>query len=549
MRRVAALACEAISVAAQGSGPDVNRSATVGLELEDGLWRLSGAGKHRLRLVELLRTAGLDYPTMSYEPVIGLEVHVQLKTATKIFCRCRNQFGAEPNSLICPVCLGYPGALPVLNRQAVDLAIRLALALGCSIEDYSIFARKNYFYADLPKGYQISQFDQPVATGGRLPLSQSAGTIGIHRIHLEEDAGKLLHEAPGGGALPGESLVDFNRCGVPLVEIVSEPELSSAAEAQDYLQTLHQILLYTETCDGNMEEGSLRCDANVSVRPQGARELGTKAEIKNLNSFRNVARAIDFEIERQIGRLDSGEKIVQETRTFDASLGVTRPMRGKEEAHDYRYFPEPDLPALVLSPERIQTIAESLPEMPWEARKRLHSDYGLTESDARVLTATRELSAYFESAVASYPENPKGTANWVMTEILRELKTTEASPEEGLSASRLGDLIRLVDEGTISSRAAKEVFAAIWSRDEEPIDAVNRLGLVQVRDVQEMGAWVSQVLGDHPEPVAQFLAGRTQALGFLVGQVMKLSAGRADPKQARNLLHESLERLEVGQSG
>lgn len=486
---------------------------------------------------------------MSYEPVIGLEVHVQLKTATKIFCRCRNQFGAEPNSLICPVCLGYPGALPVLNRQAVDLAIRLALALGCSIEDYSIFARKNYFYADLPKGYQISQFDQPVATGGRLPLSQSAGTIGIHRIHLEEDAGKLLHEAPGGGALPGESLVDFNRCGVPLVEIVSEPELSSAAEAQDYLQTLHQILLYTETCDGNMEEGSLRCDANVSVRPQGARELGTKAEIKNLNSFRNVARAIDFEIERQIGRLDSGEKIVQETRTFDASLGVTRPMRGKEEAHDYRYFPEPDLPALVLSPERIQTIAESLPEMPWEARKRLHSDYGLTESDARVLTATRELSAYFESAVASYPENPKGTANWVMTEILRELKTTEASPEEGLSASRLGDLIRLVDEGTISSRAAKEVFAAIWSRDEEPIDAVNRLGLVQVRDVQEMGAWVSQVLGDHPEPVAQFLAGRTQALGFLVGQVMKLSAGRADPKQARNLLHESLERLEVGQSG
>ena len=486
---------------------------------------------------------------MRYEPVIGLEVHVQLKTATKIFCRCRNQFGAEPNSLICPVCLGYPGALPVLNREAVDLAVRLALALGCRIEEYSIFARKNYFYADLPKGYQISQFEQPLATGGRLPLSQSARSVGIHRIHLEEDAGKLLHEAPGGGALPGQSLVDFNRCGVPLVEIVSEPELFCAAEAQDYLQTLHQILLYTETCDGNMEEGSLRCDANVSVKPNGAAKLGTKAEVKNLNSFRNVARAIEFEIERQIGRLESGEEVVQETRTFDASLGVTRPMRSKEEAHDYRYFPEPDLPALVLSQERIEAVADTLPEMPWDARMRLCSEYGLTESDARTLTSTRELAAYFESAVASYPENPKRIANWVMTEILRELKTTDASPEDRLSASRLGELVRLVDEGAISSRAAKEVFAAIWGRDEEPSAAMNRLGLAQVRDIEALGLWVGEVLEGHPGPVAQFLEGRTQALGFLVGQVMKRSAGRADPKQAQSLLRESLDRLEAGQSG
>src|SRR4051812_46613743 len=287
-----------------------------------------------------------------YEAVIGLEVHVQLLTATKMFCRCPNRFGAAPNTLVCPVCLGYPGTLPVPNRHAVDLAVRLALALGFTVRETSIFARKNYFYPDLPKGYQISQFDRPLAEDGLVPLAQSDKTVRIERLHLEEDAGKLLHEAPGGGALPGQSLVDFNRCGVPLVEIVSRPDMSSAAEAQDYLQTLHQLLLYTETSDGNMEEGSLRCDANVSVRRRGETRLGTKAEVKNVNSFRNVARSIEFEIGRQIALLEAGGRVVQETRSFDADRGVTRLLRSKEEAHDYRYFPDPDLPPLVVTSER-----------------------------------------------------------------------------------------------------------------------------------------------------------------------------------------------------
>jgi aspartyl-tRNA(Asn)/glutamyl-tRNA(Gln) amidotransferase subunit B len=485
---------------------------------------------------------------MSWEPVIGLEVHVHLRTATKIFCRCENRFGAEPNSLICPVCLGYPGALPVLNREAVNLAVKLALALGCELQECSVFARKNYFYADLPKGYQISQYDRPIATGGHLPLSRSDRTIDIHRIHLEEDAGKLLHEAPGGAPLPGQSLVDFNRCGVPLVEIVSEPDLRSAAEAQDYLQTLHQLLLYTETSDGNMEEGSLRCDANVSVRPAGAEALGTKAEVKNLNSFRNVARAVEFEIERQIGRLESGQEVVQETRSYDAAQGVTRPMRSKEEAHDYRYFPEPDLPPLIVSRERIESIESDLPEAPWAARARFERDYGLGPTDAAVLSATPQMAGYFEAAVSCHPGNPKGIANWVMTEVLREMKTSESSAEDALSPRKLGALVKLIDDGEISSSAAKDVFTAIWKGTEEPADAVRRLGLAQVRDEEEIRVWVGEVLAEHPEPVAQFLGGKGKAIGFLVGQVMKRSQGRADPQQAQSLLRESLGRLEASVS-
>src|ERR1700730_1391245 len=321
-----------------------------------------------------------------YEPVIGLEVHVQLLTRTKMFCRCPNRFGAEPNTLICPVCLGYPGTLPVINRHAVDLAAKLAAALGCEIRASSVFARKNYFYPDLPKGYQISQFDRPLAEHGQLPLTHHGKSVRIERLHLEEDAGKLLHEAPGGFALPGQSLVDFNRCGVPLVEIVSHPDMTSAAEAQDYLQTLHQLLLYTETSDGNMEEGSLRCDANVSVRRRGETRLGTKSEIKNLNSSRNVGRAIEHEIGRHIDLLDGGGRVAQDTRSFDADSGTTRTLRSKEEAHDYRYFPEPDLPPLALSAERIVDLRAVLPELPWERRARFQSRFELPAADALVLS-------------------------------------------------------------------------------------------------------------------------------------------------------------------
>jgi aspartyl-tRNA(Asn)/glutamyl-tRNA(Gln) amidotransferase subunit B len=366
-------------------------------------------------------------PHEAYEAVIGLEVHVQLLTASKMFCRCPNRFGAAPNTLVCPVCLGYPGTLPVVNRHAVDLAVKLALALGCEVRERSVFARKNYFYPDLPKGYQISQFDRPLAEDGSLPLTLSEKRVRIERLHMEEDAGKLLHEAPGGGALPGESLVDFNRCGVPLVEIVSRPDMTSAAEAQDYLQTLHQVLLYTGTSDGNMEEGSLRCDANVSVRLVGEARLGTKAEVKNLNSFRNVARAIEYEIERQVTLLTGGGRVAQETRSFDANASVTRLLRSKEEAHDYRYFPEPDLPPLVLKPDRIAADVGELPELPWARRARFAQQYGLSAADARLLCADRELADYYEAAVAALPgdfrepRGPKSIANWVMGEVLREV--------------------------------------------------------------------------------------------------------------------------------
>jgi len=477
-----------------------------------------------------------------YEAVIGLEVHVQLLTASKMFCRCANRFGAPPNTLICPVCLGYPGALPVPNRRAVDLAVKLALALGCTVHEQSIFARKNYFYPDLPKGYQISQYDRPLAEDGLLPLTQQEKGVRIERLHLEEDAGKLLHEAPGGGAIPGQSFVDFNRCGVPLVEIVSRPDMSTAAEAQDYLQTLHQLLLYTRTSDGNMEEGSLRCDANVSVRRRGETRLGTKTEVKNVNSFRNVGRAIDFEIGRQIGLLDAGGRVMQETRSFDADAGVTRLLRSKEEAHDYRYFPDPDLPPLAVTAERASALRRELPELPWQRRSRFSEQYGLSPADAALLTGSRELADYYETAVAALPANPKGIANWVMTEVLRELKERKADVDAALPAARLAGLVGLVDAGKLSNSAAKEVFTAIWASGEEPAAAMQRLGLGQVSDAAQIEAWVEEVVRDHPEQVSQYRAGKTQLIGFLVGQVMKRSGGRAEPKSVQMLLRQALER-------
>ena len=476
-----------------------------------------------------------------YEAVIGLEVHVQLLTETKMFCRCPNRFGAAPNTLVCPVCLGLPGTLPVPNRHAVDLATKLALALGCEVRSTSVFARKNYFYPDLPKGYQISQFDKPLAEGGHLPLSQYDKEVHLERLHLEEDAGKLLHEAPGGGALPGQSLVDFNRCGVPLVEIVSRPDMTCAAEAQDYLQTLHQLLLYTGTSDGNMEEGSLRCDANVSVRRRGETKLGTKAEIKNVNSFRNVARAVEHEIERQISVIESGGRVVQETRSFDADPGVTRALRSKEEAHDYRYFPDPDLPPLVLTPERIEGLRAELPELPWQRRTRFVSQYALSMADAQVLSASRELADYYEAAVTALPGNPKGIANWVMGEVLRDVKERKVPLGESLAPERLAALVALVDAGKISTSAAKEVFAAVTSTGEDPAAAVERLGLAQVSDTSQIEKWIDEVVEQNAGPVAQYRAGKTQTIGFLVGQVMKRSGGRAEPKTVQQLLKQALE--------
>jgi aspartyl-tRNA(Asn)/glutamyl-tRNA(Gln) amidotransferase subunit B len=483
-----------------------------------------------------------------YEAVIGLEVHVQLLTATKMFCRCPNRFGAAPNTLVCPVCLGYPGTLPVPNRHAVDLAVRLALAIGCEVRETSVFARKSYFYPDLPKGYQISQYDRPLAEEGVLPLSQHDKGVRIERLHLEEDAGKLLHEAPGGGALPGQSLVDFNRCGVPLVEIVSRPDMASAAEAQDYLQTLHQLLLYTETSDGNMEEGSLRCDANVSVRRRGETKLGTKTEVKNVNSFRNVARAIEHEIERQIAILESGGRVLQETRSFNADTGATKLMRSKEEAHDYRYFPEPDLPPLVVAPERIAEIRAGLTELPWQRRARLVSQYGLPAADAQVLTGSRELADYFEAAVAALPGNPKGIANWVQGEVLRDIKERKVELSGTIAPGRLAALVGMVDAGKISNSAAKEVFAAVASAGEggeEPAAAVERLGLAQVSDTSQIERWIEEVLEQSSTQVAQYRAGKTQVMGFLVGQVMKRSGGRAEPKTVQQLMRQALEQEPV----
>jgi aspartyl-tRNA(Asn)/glutamyl-tRNA(Gln) amidotransferase subunit B len=476
---------------------------------------------------------------MSWEAVIGLEVHVQLRTETKMFCRCPNQFGAPPNTLVCPICLGYPGALPVPNRQAVDLAVTLALALGSQVQASSVFARKNYFYPDLPKGYQISQFDRPLARGGEVPLSQSAKRVRLHRLHLEEDAGKLLHDAPGGAPLAGKSLADFNRCGVPLVEIVSEPEMTTPGEAQDYLQTLHQVLLYTAASDGNMEEGSLRCDANVSVRRPG-QPLGTKSEVKNLNSFRFVGRALEYEIERQIEVLEAGGEVIQETRGYDADRGVTRPLRSKEEAHDYRYFPDPDLPPLWIAPERLAALAAQLPELPWQRRRRFVEAHGLAPEDAQSLTSSRELADYFEAAARALPANPRAVANWVRTAVLGALRERGAALEQAISPARLAALVSLVEAGRLSSSAGKEILAAIWASDETPEDATERLGLAQVSDERQLREWLAEVVADSPSQVAQYRAGKVQVASYFVGQVMKRSGGRAEPKRLQELVRSTL---------
>ena len=482
-----------------------------------------------------------------YEMVIGLEVHCQMKTKTKLFCSCPNNFGDAPNTNVCPVCLGLPGALPVISREAVTLAVRAALATGCTVHETSIFSRKNYFYPDLPKGYQISQYDRPYATDGKVEALEADGTsktVRLERIHMEEDAGKLLHEGyPWSKDMSG---VDLNRSGTPLIEIVSKPDIRSAQEAHAYLSALKAILVYADVSDCNMEKGSLRCDANVSVRVRGTEAFGTRAEIKNLNSFRNVARAIEYEYERQVGLVEAGHKVVQETRLYRADKDETASMRSKEDAHDYRYFPEPDLPPLVIDAEWRADTAKALPELPAAKRARFAAEYGIPHYDAAVLTLTREVADFFEE-VAKGSGNGKAASNWVMTEVMREMKGRETADGEvsysswPITPSSLAELIRLVDSGTINGKTAKDVFARMWTSGESPKAIVEREGLSQVSDTGAIEAAIREVIASSAEQVATYKKGRTNTIGWFVGQVMKKTGGRANPKIVNDLVKAALD--------
>ncbi len=476
-----------------------------------------------------------------YEVVIGLEVHAQLLTRSKMFCGCPTAFGGSPNSQTCPVCQGMPGVLPVINRRAIEFAIRTALALHCTINAGCRFARKHYYYPDMPKNYQISQYEEPLAVEGWLEVAVDGAPrrIGIQRLHMEEDVGKLIHE--GTLETARASLVDFNRSGVPLMEIVSKPDVRSAAEATAYLRALRAILLYLGVCDGNMEEGSFRCDANISLRPRGSKEYGVKVEIKNMNSFKNVQHALEFEARRQAKALAAGERIVQETRLWEADKGYTLSMRSKEYAHDYRYFPEPDLVPLKVEQRWVDQLRTTLPELPVVRQQRFLSQYGLLAYDAELLTQSRALADYYEAAVREYPK-PKIVSNWVLSELLRELPGDDeaAIARCPIPPKNLARLLALIDDGTISGKIAKDVFEKMYRSGEDAETIVRREGLVQVADAGALAAVVEQVLAANAPAVEDWKKGKKQSLGFLVGQVMKATQGKANPAIVNQLLLEKL---------
>ena len=469
--------------------------------------------------------------------VVGLEVHVQLKTRTKAFCSCSTSFGDPPNTNVCPVCLALPGALPVLNDRAVELAIRAAVALGCEVQQSSVFARKNYFYPDLPKGYQISQYDKPLATGGKLEIDETREgrqvSVGITRVHMEEDAGKSLHDR-----FPGVTAIDLNRAGVPLIEIVSEPDMRTAAEAGAYLRMLKQILEYMDVSDVSMEEGSLRVDANVSARRHGETALGQKTEVKNMNSFSGVERAIEVEFARQVSVLGSGGRVEQQTMLWDASVGQVRPSRTKEASHDYRYFPEPNLPPLVLERKRIDRARDHLPELPAARRARFQTDYQLGAYDVEVLTASSAVAEYFEG-VAHQCSDSKAAANWVMGEVLAALKASGASIAEfRVRPKDLATLLSLVGDGTVSHTAAKHIFGVMVKSGDSPADIAQREGLLKVSDADALRRWLAEVIAENPKETERFAAGEKKLQGVFIGAVMKKSKGSADPKRLAQLLAE-----------